>query len=281
MKPTCCKPEAGSEMADPPDAKGENEGQAYIIRSRDYDDIAHLQNATTMERFLEQPAKAIAGQMAEWLLSGAKTLILAGPKIAVAAITVKALEQFGKELKSWVENDKIPEDFAGRRPGWQSFVELFAEIDSNPTDEDRLDALKAMFLAANQPHIGDGPRMLSYQLFQIAKKLTSGELMLLKAIYETHRANEWPHGTASSGHAYNWRSAMASKCGHGLSALVEQNERKLAECGLISPILMSGNLETFKDDNARLTDLGIRFCDNIQKYEDMKASLRSDPSGSR
>lgn len=268
-------------MADPPDAKGENEGSAYVIRSRDYADIAHLQNATAMERFLEQPAKAIAGQMAEWLLSGAKTLILAGPKIAVAAITVKALEQFGTELRSWIQNDKIPEDFAGRRPGWQSFVELFAEIDSNPTDEDRLEALKAMFLAANQPHVGDGPRMLSYQLFQVAKKLSSGELMLLKVIYETYKANGWPHGTPSSSHAYNWRGAMASKSGHGLSALVEQNERKLAEYGLISPIVMLSNLGTFKDDNARLTDLGIRFCENIQKYDDMKASLRSGESANK
>ena len=60
---------------------------------------------------------------------------------------------------------------------------------------------------------------------------------------------------------------MANKCGHGLSALVEQTERKLAQYGLISPIVMSGNLETFKDENARLTDLGLRFCENVQNYE--------------
>jgi hypothetical protein len=250
---------------DDPDARSADNDPAYIVRQRDYADIAHLQNATAMERFLEQPAQAIAGQIADWLLFGTKALILSGPKIATAAITVKALEQFGKELGNWKKNGSIPDDFAGRKPGWSSFVELFAEIDSNPTDEERLDALKAMFLAANRTNATDGERAVAYQLFQVAKRLNSGELFLLRTIYGAFLSHSAGGETVIN--LQRWAEGIAGKMGHQLSALVLRDERMLVDQGLISPRLNNPPHEAVRADaTQRLTDLGIRFCQNIETY---------------
>jgi hypothetical protein len=250
---------------DDPNSESADSDPAYIVRQRDYADVAHLQNATAMERFLDQPAHAIAGQIADWLLLGTKALILSGPKIATAAITVKVLEQFGKELSNWKKNGSIPEDFAGRKPGWSSFVELFAEIDSNPTDEERLDALKAMFLAANRTNATDGERAVAYQLFQVAKRLNSGELFLLRTIYVASLSRTVVGETTIN--IQMWAEGVAAMMGHQLSALVLRDERTLVDQGLISARLNNFPQEVVRENaTARLTDLGIRFCQNIETY---------------
>ena len=87
-------------------------------------------------------------------------------------MAVEALTDFGKEVSDWIRTGKIPEDFSGRPSGYQTWVELLQEIDSNPVDADRLKAMKAMFLAANEIKATDGQSVLAYQLFQIAKSLT-------------------------------------------------------------------------------------------------------------
>jgi len=38
---------------------------------------------------------------------------------------------------------------------------------------------------------------------------------------------------------------------------------------------MSGMLETIRPDNARLTDLGMRFCEAIERYEIEAAAIPS------
>ena len=148
--------------------------------------------------------------------------VLAGPKVAFTAMVIEGLTDLTKEISAWRRAGRIPEDFSGRPAGYQTWVDLLREIDSNPVDAERLKALKAMFLAANQINATDGESIVAYQLFQIAKMLNSGELPLLKVIYATHKAGTWPKGTFSSSRASDWRLFMATKPGHGLSALVKQ-----------------------------------------------------------
>lgn len=61
---------------------------------------------------------------------------------------------------------------------------------------------------------------------------------------------------------------MANKLGHRLATLVEQNQRELEliEYGLLTLHLISSLRPQMQENNARLTDLGIRFCENIENY---------------
>lgn len=249
--------------------------QSYVLAERDYADIAHLDNTGVIERILSTSRTEATAYVLRLLESGVPRYALAGPKVAFTAMAIEALKDFSHEVLEWVKADKIPEDFSGRPSGYQTWVELLTEIDSNPTDTDRLKAMKAMFLASNRINVTDAESVLAYQLFQIAKKLNSGELLLLKAIDEARNSGNWPHHSESS-HASFWRSAIANKLGHGLAALVAQHERALVEYGLITPIYMSGQLELIREDFARMSDLGMRFCANIDSYRLETEKLRPD-----
>jgi hypothetical protein len=246
------------------DEKRSSAEPSYVLVARDYADIAHLENPNVIERILSSSRGAKVAYVSALLTSGLSRFALAGPKVAFAATAVEALTDFGKEVSTWIEQGQFPEDFSGRPAGYQTWVELLVEIDSNPVDAERLKAMKAMFLAANSVEATDAQSILAYHLFQIAKKLTSGELLLLTDVYQIHKAGSWPHSNAL---ATDWRATLAKKSGHGLSALTQHHERALTEYGLITPIVMSGSLELVRKDNSRLSDLGISFCENIQSYE--------------
>ena len=111
--------------------------------------------------------------------------------MAVEALTV------GKEVSGWIKEGRIPEDFSGRPTGYQTWVDLLQEIDSNPVDAERLKAMKAMFLAANEISLGDDASILACQLFQIAKSLNSSQLLLLRSLYKEYQ--EYTHRPRTGG----------------------------------------------------------------------------------
>ena len=81
------------------------------------------------------------------------------------------------------DNGKIPDDFAEKKLGYQSWVEVLSVLDSDIPDEEKdSEALKAMFYAVNRFDAQDNQRILAYQLFQISKRLTSSELLTLRGI---------------------------------------------------------------------------------------------------
>ncbi len=240
---------------------------SYVLVARDYADIAHLENPSVIERVLSRSRTEKVAYVSALLTSGLSKYALAGPKVAFAAMAVEALTDFGREVSEWIKTGRLPEDFSGRPSCYQTWVELLQEIDSNPIDADRLKAMKAMFLAANSINATDGESILAYQLFQIAKRLNSGELLLLNAVFRAFKTKSFQSNALLSQNVSNWRSVLANSLGHGLSSLIRQQERALAEYNLITPIVMSGQLETIVGDPSRLSDLGIKFCENIESYQ--------------
>src|SRR5712671_3234955 len=159
---------------------------SYVLVARDYADIAHLENPGVIERILSSSRTEKVAYVSALLSSGLSRYALAGPKVAFAAMAVEALTDFGREVSEWIKAGRLPEDFSGRPSGYQTWVELLQEIDSNPIDPDRLKAMKAMFLAANELNATDQASLLAYQLFQIAKNLSSSQLLLLRAVRAWH-----------------------------------------------------------------------------------------------
>jgi hypothetical protein len=108
---------------------------------------------------------------------------------------VKLYQQVGREIKWLRDEGKIPDDFADEaknRYGFMSWIELLTAINEQVPDADRLEALKAMFYGANKINAPDAEKVLSYRLLLIAKRLTSGELLLLRTLYDSlkHRDNK-------------------------------------------------------------------------------------------
>ena len=88
--------------------------------------------------------------------------------------------------------------------------------------------MKIFFIEGNRVNATDEERMLNYQLFRIAKGLDSGKLLIMRAAYAIR--DEIGNGERP---IQSWAEAVATKLGHGLSALVLEDESPLMELGLI------------------------------------------------
>jgi len=107
--------------------------------------------------------------------------------------------------------------------------------------------------------------MLSYRLFQIAKRFTSGELLLLRTFHDSLKCGATGQALGLS----DWARKIAKLQDHNLSALVLKNERALVEEELISgyrDATIARANQVITEQNARLTDLGVAFCTNIEVY---------------
>jgi hypothetical protein len=247
------------------------DGESYILKPKDAALIVKLQDPTEIQRLLQKPLEAVAEVVSGYFASGNGYLAHAGFRIVQGAFKARLFEQFDHELRELRKKGKLPEEFSGNKNGYKSWIELLTILDEEIPDEDRLEALKAMFFAVNKIGIDDRQRVLNYQLFQIAKRLTSGELLLMKAVYEGYKNNDF----AGAGQLYldGWARKMAGRLGHSLASLVVRDSNTLEQQGLITARLGSEGSPFAAPDHmvspaqARITDLGIRFCENLQTYQ--------------
>jgi hypothetical protein len=185
-------------------------------------------------------------------------------------LKAKLYEQVGQEIKYLRDKGKIPDDFADERKnkyGFKSWVDLMKAIDDDPPDADLLEALMAMFYGANKINTTDAKRMLSYQLLQIARRLNSSELLLLKAVLDAPKHHSFHPNDPMP--LRRWAEIIAHVQGHYVVSLVLRDERALVEQQLISGYLdgtVTPSNQTVSSTDARLTDLGKKFCENIEMY---------------
>lgn len=234
----------------------------YIIMPKDPSAIVRLQDPTVIQQLLEQPLTVLAESLAGFFSVGNGFWASAGTRLAQAALKGRVFQQFETEFKYLRDKGKIPNDFAEKKYGYKSWVELLTTLDEDVPDEDRLEALKATFYSVNRVDITDGDKIANYQLFQIAKKLTSGQLRLLKVAHE--RATEKGFEPANIG-ANNWLEMASQRLGHQIIGLVEQDERVLMQNGLLTGRSWSDE-SGINDGNGRLTSLAFRFRENLRTY---------------
>jgi hypothetical protein len=244
----------------------DNQNTSIVQIPRDYSDIAALQDPSVLEEFLEQPLTFIAETITGAISEGKKGMFVAGGRIVQALLKGRLFDQFAKEFKAAREKGKLADDFAEKKFGFQTWVELMTVIDEETPDAERLEALKAMFFAVNRPNITDQEQITEYQLWQVVKQLKSGELHLLKTAYQNRTV---PFG---SNYSY-WASKMAEMTGFRSTGLVDLHEKKLMEACLISQRTFA-DLSGISPKDARLTDLGIRVCTNIEKYRIQSKSAK-------
>lgn len=205
------------------------------------------------------------------LAVGKTGTMVTGGRIVQALLKGKLFQQFGNEFKKLRKAGQIPDDFAEKKYGFQTWVELMSIIDEESPDADRLDALKAMFYEVNKINATDGERVSAYHLWQITKGLSSGEILLLKAAFEQRGT----YSSSDTGYG-QWELRMANSIGHGVTGLIGLHERKLTELGLFSP-RMWGDGSGISPSNARLTALGVRVCENIKDYQIVLQEIDSEP----
>jgi len=239
-----------------------SDDESFIVQPSDPAEIIRLKDSAALSEFLKDPRSVIAGVLIETFSQGPGAFTEPLIRVGVAALTGRVLEQFANEIKYFREKGKIPDDWAEKPQGFQTWVELLNAIDQDLPDEERIGALKAMFFAVNRVNVTDGQRIVAYQLFQIAKKLNSNELLVLKAVYGLfHRESQFRNN-----HFRDWAQAVAKELGHSVLALIEIADKSLVDNQLLSPRQMS-DYSGISSANWRLTDFGIEFCQNVERYQ--------------
>lgn len=162
-----------------------------------------------------------------------------------------------------VRKEKSPTSLPRRSDACNSWAELFTVIVNETPDEDRLEALKAMFYSANRSMPQRADRVANHQLFQIAKKLTSGQFFYLRASYELFNANEFQarrDGQHSRLARQDWE-----KTGSRRNWLAGPDDMALIGHGLLKERLYADKSGIVEND-AHMTPPGIKFCQNIEEY---------------
>jgi hypothetical protein len=222
-----------------------DENESYIVKRQDLAEIIRSQNEQAIEGLLKDPLAVIAAAVNEYLLHPS-AFASAGIRIAHAALKGTLFQQFATEIADLRQKGKLADDFSKNKYGYDTWVDLLKIIDDEVPDEDRLEALKAMFYAANGMKEADGERIVAYQLFQIAKKLSSNELLILKALWQQKLEGSTTHD------ANNFYLKCQAILGHGETDLIILGYSRLPELRLA--------------ESYRLTALGSTFCANIDKY---------------
>jgi hypothetical protein len=230
---------------------------------------------------MDEPFTAIAETMTGAMAAGPKTWMMMGGRIVQSMFKAKLFQQVSQEIKELREKGEIPEDYADERKykyGAKTWVELMSFIDEETPDADRLEALKAMFYGVNKINATDADKILAYQMFQTAKRLNSGELLVLRCTYEAYKAGVY-NAKADMVSVLDWASKLNNTVGRQLVDVIVRDQDKLVQEGLLSPYM--GSLESFLHNrrvstgNARLTDLGMRFCVTIQSYQLVREPKRA------
>lgn len=237
------------------------EDESYLLRPKDPLEIMQSQDRGALAQFLSDPYSAIAGAMIETFSHGPGAFTGSLVRVSMAALKGRALQQFANEIKDFQVKGKIAEDWAEKPKGYQTWVELMEVIDKEIPDEEQLDAMKAMFFAVNRINVADGERILAYQLFQIAKRLNSNDLLVIKT------ACEMDGRQVAVNQRGGWYGLISERLGHSVEDLVYLAEKALLEQQLLSQI---GDLG--QPPKPRVTLLGRRFCENIKQYQRDKKS---------
>ena len=246
---------------------------SYIIKPKDPSAIVRLQDPTVIQQLLEQPLTVIAESLAGYFSVGNGFWAAAGTRLAQAALKGRVFQQFEREYRYLRDKGKIPDDFTQKKYGYKSWVELLTVLDEELPDEDRLEALNAMFYSVNKIGVTDGEKIANYQLFQIAKRLTSSQLLLLKAAHE--RATEAEFKEVSNIGTRGWLGVLSKRLGHEITGLVEQDERVLMQNGLLTSRSYPDE-SGINDGNGRLTPLAFRFCENLKTYRTDLADVKEE-----
>jgi len=238
-------------------------------------EITKFNDVKSVMKFLQQPTVKIAEGLTGILASPMQDWKLSAGKIVQAIVKGSLLTQLGREFQYYINKGKIKEDYLATDKNRMSLNELLKFVDEDVPDEIRFNAMKSIFLTSVSKKSTRMDEELAYQFMQICKKLSSGEILVLKAAFDICNGNirkGMLKPDLSITRADLWFDAIANQISHGTPGLVEHHEEHLITLKLIAKRSQPPNFSTTQDTfirsgHFRLTPLGHRLCEFITKYE--------------
>ncbi len=238
-----------------------NKTNTDIVAIKEQNQVSVLRDPNLLKPFLEQPKLKIAEFITGALSNGLSDWTKIGGRLVQGVIVGNLMTQVGREINKLIDEGKIKENYAETKYGFKSLEELLKFIDSEAPDEDRFNAVKAMFFALNSVDVKNlGEEILRYQLFHVSTKLSSSQLLTMRAAYE-FKKNHTQHSSAEA-----WLQDISKQIGHNSKGLVENDETVLEQEKLITGRTYNDR-SGVRGHNGRLSDFGISLVEYILKYE--------------
>lgn len=232
--------------------------------------LVKIDNVKSLAAFLQKPVIKMAEALTGILASNKSELVLSTGRLVQASIKFQLLTQLGKELEEYVKKGKIKEDYFSTDRDKSALSELLKFIDEEAPDEERFRAMKSLFLTSISKATPASDQALAYELMQICKKLTAGEILVLKAAFDIVNGRldqSMPSVDHSTTNANDWLNIISHQLGHVIPSLVEVHEKNLIGLKLISDRTHSDRSGVGRTQHFRLTTLGYKLCEFITKYE--------------
>jgi hypothetical protein len=212
---------------------------------------------------LQNLDKALTGIVA----SDKKDLFLSLGYIFQRTRNGEFLKGFGDEWDKYVKKGRINADYIKSSQHRECLQELLDFLDNDSADAVRFNAIKQILLNAATEQRSNRDDILPQQLMRLARRLTSGDVLLLSSVYEiskTHFDMETIGGSATG-----WIKHVASNSPLRFPALVELHEESLMKHNLISGREHSDRSGIDRHSkHFRLTGLGLELCKFMTEWEE-------------
>lgn len=207
---------------------------------------------------------AIAGGAVE---EGTKGLLQAALRTIQGAIGRRFFEQLSEELNDLHAKGKIAEDTFESSSNQASLFELLDSVDKDAPDQERMNAMKALFVRAAEQDKSESERALIHQFMRIARKLNGEDILVLKAAFEVANSPEWVKSSDPGKNnfaAIQWLTEIAKSRGHNMPSLVAISETQLSSVRLLGGRTHGDRSGIDFGRNFGLTDLGMKFCEYLR-----------------
>jgi hypothetical protein len=225
------------------------------------DQTQNDERANSTPSFVERRVIPIIQGISGLTQSDRKQLVGVAGRLIQAAILGK-FEEFWIEWNDLKNEGRIKEEFVKRPKSQAALLDLLQFIDQSPPEQDLFDAIKSIFFRGIAPESTETDSLRSYEFLQVARKLTSGDILVLKACFDLHKKGDVKPETG----AYWWLNAIAKETKLP-TAVVEIHEENLNRYKLIGNRMYADRSGRLNSETVGLTDFGLEFGAFITAYQ--------------
>lgn len=227
-----------------------------LVKVETKDDIMEL---------ISRPATVIVETLTGILSSGRPELISSSGRIVQSIVKNTTLQQLGREFEYFQRKGRIKEDYFATNKNQVTLIELLKFIDEETPDEERLKAMKSIFLASVSNEATENDEIMAFELIKICRTLSTKAIIVLKTAFNVTE-DEKSKVNKNSVNRSEWMHNIAINSDSINPDLVELAETELIEVKLISSNTLP-DANTFNHtDHYRLTELGYILCQFITKF---------------
>jgi hypothetical protein len=198
-----------------------------------------------------------------------KDTLFTGIRLIRSAVAGHFAQQLREEWAKLIEKGKIKEDYGQTSQAQAILADIFESLNDANFDEEQLDLLRRLFLAAASETETDRNNLLVREYVAVGRTLSAGEIRVLSAYY--HYIPEWRKDVAGIPvHNYSMHdlvNMLLARTGLKHRALIERLDNSLSEKGLVRT---SSTMQKVDQHLHRLTDYGFAVCQFLESYENLK-----------